>query len=260
MSENIVEIKLRKYIEQLENGEISPNLTFKEDGKEITHLEWALDHSVKPEIIKKMVNSGCDVDFPIASYVAYWTPLMTALRNSHHGFGLIEFLLKKHKPSKNDFHLVYQCMSSKYYTEILKSNNINFNASNEKGETALHKFSMHDGSQFVLEKIIQSRFSVKDKIIAAKDKFDFNIVDNNGLSPLALAINNSCHNIIPLFIETNALIYGKIKNPTHLVDYDLVERYQGDFLKDYPEVVYYAREHNMMQTLFSKKNKGWLYF
>lgn len=225
------------WIKMLKNDELSPDRVIKnKDGLGVSILEAVLDMDIGYVFllkkIKVLVGLGCNVDFsPTGS-----SPLEMALIKDV-DLAVIKFMLDKHESSKKDVNVLQAALKSSNSVELFKlclqHKNIDPYSIKNSGSNILHYMSEED------------HFANYIKILFDLiPDFDVNSINNVGMSALSVAVSKINYPAIEILKNIkSAKLLGDmvyIGSPMTLIDCDIVDRYDGDFWKDYPEFIDYA--------------------
>ena len=225
-------------LSRLEENKISPDTRVEGTHNSITLLHAVLSADLTRqetlELIKKFINLGCNVD----TYADDTTPITKALNNDH--IESASYMLNFHTfghPSDLD---ILKNLSSTYnkqiFTEFLRSGKIDTNVTKYKGSHILHYLA--DTERFA---------PLIEILLAFAPKTQPNPIDRHGDSPLTIALNTNALNCVKALTENpNSKIIGYLANPTTVIDTETVDRYVGDFWKDFEKagILEYSIKNN----------------
>ena len=235
MSNEFSKKQINDWLTQLEKGEIKPNHTVSGAMGDFTLLQAILKSefpvSIKHSKLKKFIELGCDVD----QFSATMTPISMAAvgtSNDEDFKPLIVLMLQYHeKGHMSDLNILRSASISLDYEMfpfIIRQNKIDLNATRSK--THILHYLAKDNSTF----IINDLFEYAPNTLP-------NPINRKGFSPLSIAINELNKNgIVALSRNKNTKIIGKITAPKMVIEHELIDRYEGNFFEDFPEMTTYA--------------------
>lgn len=234
------------WMEQLRSGEITPEHTIEEQYGDLLLLQAIQKSELNLvdliSIANEMISLGCDVD----RVNGVFTPLSMAVYGSDEPWKskeLVSLMLKYHKfGDLSDLSILQNAarsLSPNMFHMVVASGKVDTNAT--RRETHILHYLTEEQNMWPL---IPGLFK-----IAPHTKP--NPINRKGYSPLALAFNNPS-TPVPMSIVASTLlqtrndfiIIGKLTQPIRVINYDVVDRYQGNFWEDYPETIKYAVNNN----------------
>lgn len=238
MSNEYTKDQIDEWLIQLEKKEIKPDHQVPGEFGNIPLLMAVLKSNLrindKFDRIKMFINNGCDVD----EFSSSMTPLsMAAMGDPNQHFSkIVKYMLSFHKKNHiSDYNILTaasKSFNSSMFRIVLQSEMVNTNNSRRKSHI-LHYLSEHDG----LGDHIDDIFTFAPETIP-------NPINRKGYSPLTLALNNENKNAIIYMSNNDAKIFGKLEKPQSIIDYELLDRYEGNFFEDFPDMAEYAVKSN----------------
>jgi hypothetical protein len=251
--------QIDQWLEQLKNGNIKPDITIDISSIEgvankITLLE-ALIYSDLDKIkllqkVTQFIDQGCNVDVGGSNFLSPIEVAISVSKTATHDYSMtIETMLEHHKTTEKrsaDFNLMKSALNSlnpnKMFEIVISHKNINVNSQSITGTHILHILSGIN----LYTPYLSLFFSLAKQTI-------INPLNKKGESPFTVALNTDNHNAITELEKIHdSMIIGQVTSPKLIVDNELVDRYDGDFWKDYPDMLKYALKTNNTHLLPDK--------
>jgi|SaaInlStandDraft_4_1057021.scaffolds.fasta_scaffold32529_2 hypothetical protein len=242
---NIPISEIDTLLHQLKNGTIKYDHKLKGEFHDIGLLDMVLSSrysiATKHNLIERFIKLGCDVDeFSYSS-----TPLSNAAFGAEEGdlTKIVSLMLEYHKKGHMSEHNILKSAAKSFddnmFKTVIQHKNIDINTTRFKGSHILHYLAETEG----YDTHIKDLFLFRPDVIV-------NPINRKGFSPLALSINNKLDfNIIDLLMNIDARIFGEITNPQAIIDYEIVDRYDGGSIK-------FWQDHGDVMSYALKSNKG----
>lgn len=240
---------------KLKSGEISPKFRIDSEFGDIILLEAMILSNEGAVFIDTLLENGCDVDH-IDGAIMNCSPLefvcsdkffyeFTKYNNPEK---VAKIMLQYHKSSSRDIELLYNAKTRhKVLGFICKSGKVNLNAVDADNNHVLHLLAKEDKYQFTIKDLLSNSL-VKP-----------NVKNNNGCTPLSIAINFNQKDNIKLFLKNSfswndasgKAVEGGVEligfdgvDPQKIIDLDMINTYQRhgrrNFWGDFPEMISYA--------------------
>lgn len=238
-----------RWIEKIKKGEMKPDQLVAGNYSDITMLQAVVMTKMSPQmkhkLCKQLISLGCNVD-QFASGSTAISNAVISNANEDDFKNIVMLMLQHHeKGHMSDYNILKSCLLSfddEMFEFIVKSGKIDTNVTRNRGTHILHALAE---DQFSANHIY-SIFTNAPETIP-------NPINKKGLSPLAIAINKTnSDGAIALWKNTETKIMGKLEKPEIVIAYDMVDRYHGNFFKDYPEMIEYAIKTNKTKMLPSE--------
>ena len=229
--------QIDEWFDDLKDGVIKPDHLVEDNFGKLSLLHAVLmsehSHLSKLNRIKSMINLGCDVD----KYSGHSTPISMAAQgvaNGPNNLPIVKTMLDYHqKGHRSDLNIMESASGSLdegMFEMIIKSGKVDTNVTQMKGSHILHH--LVDVVDFA--ELISLLWKYAPDTIP-------NPIHRKGYSPLTKAINEGEKETILAMLENkDAKIFGNVEFPEVIIDFDMVDRYDGDFYEDFPEMVDYA--------------------
>jgi len=237
MSKTYSTDEINKLLENLKNGKQHPQHMVAGDYGDITLLQAVIKSELsitnKLKMIKQFIELGCKVD----QYSSSMTTISLAVggAGNHDDMKpIINEMLKHHiRGHMSDLDILHSAshsMDIKMFEFIISHKKIDINTTRLGGSHILHRLATSD----VYKNDITLLFKKRPEVLP-------NPIDRKGYSPLAIAINSLNSECVTALVKNeNSKIMGTLLNPKLIVDWCAVNRYNGNFWQDYPEMVEYA--------------------
>lgn len=227
-------VEINNWIEQLKNGDIKSDHTVDGEYGDISLLQAVLNTKMSVQMkykkIKELIELGCDVDqFHLGA-----TPISQAVTSNYNEDdykNIVNMMLQHHtKGHMSDFNILKSCLISfddEMFEFVVKSNKVDTNTTRSKGTHILHALAEFPDAEHKINSLFKY----------APDTHP-NPINRKGFSPLAISINKQqVPNSLELLNNKNTKIIGKIEYPEVILVYEMIDRYEGNFFKDYPEMI-----------------------
>lgn len=176
------------------------------------------------------------------------TPLSIAVSGKFENTALLNLLLKYHtKGHESDYIIVRQLIDNfedkTMLERVLSSGKININIT-QRGRHILHYLC---DDTYVSSEMVKRCSEI---IFRLCPEITINATTLMGLSPLSLAITKKNRPAVQALLkhEYSRIIGGTI-SPQTIIDFDAISGYNGNFWKDYPQMITYAVETNKLSSL-----------
>jgi hypothetical protein len=247
MTKNTVTVytpeQIDEWIKKIKSGVMNPNKLVSLGNKNSVNL---LDAAISSKLTKKelldrvekLIELGCDVDAE-----GVFTPIERAIMQTMNYTDVVYLMLQHHKSNHLDLEIIKTSFKSPHaealFPVIVGSDNINTNEKTIYGDYILHIM--------IYEGIYNPTFV---NLILDNPKTISNPLNSEGESPLTLAINiDDSSAISALKHNIKCRIIGKVNDPKKIIHYELVDRYNGDFWKDHPDMLQYAYKFGKFDML-----------
>lgn len=224
------------WIDNINNGTMKPNQLVPGTYSDVTMLQALLQIKIpvqiKYKLVKQLIDLGCSVD----QFASGSTPLAQACignANEDDYKNIVLMMLQHHeKGHMSDYRILKSCTISfddQMFNTVLKSQKVDTNVTINRGTHILHTLA-EDG---YLAYNLYTIFKDSPETIP-------NPINRHGLSPLAIAINKvNSDGAMALWRNKETKIIGKIERPDIVVAYDMIDRYDGNFFIDFPDMIEY---------------------
>ena len=236
MAKEYSKVDINKWIEELKNGKIKPDHMVEGEYGDISLLDATLHVKMSVQMkynkIKELLELGCDVDhFNMAS-----TPISSAVMSNYNEDdykNIVLLMLQYHKKGHiSDYNILKSCINSfdeSMFEFVVKSEKVDTNVTRAKTHI-LHALSEHPSADHMIHSLFEHAPDTEP-----------NPINRKGLSPFTLSINKkSVPCSLALFQHKDTKLIGKLEYPDVVLVYEMVDRYDGNFFNDYPEMVQLA--------------------
>lgn len=225
------------FFNRLADGEIKPDhLVDAEFGKQtLLHmvLNSDLTYRLKLRYIKLFIEMGVDVDTYSSGHSTPISMAAQGVANGPTNIEIVKFMLQSHqKGHRSDLDILKAASGSLdkgMFEEILKTGKVDTNVTQMRGSHILHHLADVEGYDDLIKILFE--------IVPATEP---NPIHRKGTSPLTIAINGGMEkNALQLALAGGKII-GNLKDPEAVVDWGMVEDYDGNFFDDFPDMIQYA--------------------
>jgi hypothetical protein len=230
--------ELNGWISDLEEHKITPDFMVDTEFQ-TTLLDAAIrvtnvSPNEKIKLIEKLISLGCDVDGVQVGCSAIETAIFWSEDNDY--VDLIRLLLSHHKKHENDLNIMKCSLGALHanimFNLVVTNENINVNTISIDDNT--HILHILSAVAYYVEHL--------NDILTLRPDIDVNPINKDGYSPMTVALlNTNTATILAWKQNKHAMLIGYDgKSPVHIVKYEIVDRYIGNFWKDYPAMLTYA--------------------